>query len=80
MQRRKSGQPHKDWKAAARKRLLADGWNTDLSAMPAQGRFQVLRIYGEVYRHMPDSAYVIEPMHGRMFVPQAWRPARKSTR
>lgn len=50
-------------------------WNTDISAMPAEGHFEVLREYREVYRCMPDEKYVIEPSSGRMFVPFAWRPA-----
>lgn len=49
-------------------------WNFDLSAMPTDGRFEVLRLYDEVFRHMPDQHDVIEPRHGRMFVPFAWRP------
>jgi hypothetical protein len=78
MQKRKAGQPHKGWKSAARKaRLPAGGWNTDLEAMPVDGHFEVLRVYPDVFRHSHASHHVIEPMKGRMFVPTAWRPARR---
>lgn len=60
-----------------RDRLNAPSWNTDLTKMPITGHFEVLRVYGEVFRHMPDQLYVIEPMKGTMFVPTAWRPAPK---
>lgn len=52
-------------------------WNTDITSMPTEGRFEVLRVYEEAYRHQPDKTVVIEPRHGRMFTPFAWRPARE---
>jgi len=61
-----------------RDRLNAPSWNLDLTKMPTTGHFQVLRGYSEVFRHMPDQLYVIEPMNGRMFVPLAWRPMPKA--
>lgn len=48
-------------------------WNFKLGEMPADGRFEVLRIYPEVYRNDPESLMVIEPRSGRMFRPIAWR-------
>lgn len=52
------------------------GWSTDLDAMPAEGRFEALQQYSEVFRHVGDQHYVICPSNGRMFVPIAWRAAR----
>jgi len=48
-------------------------WRFDLDNMPNDDRFEALRVQ-EVFRHMPSGTDVIEPMHGRMFVPYAWRP------
>ena len=58
------------------KRGTLTGWNANIEAMPDEGHFEVLRVYPEVFRHMKNERYVIEPMSGRMFVPMAWRPAR----
>lgn len=52
------------------------GWNFDLSQMPADGRFEALRLAPEVYRHDGDSNWVIDPVTGAMFIARAWRPAR----
>lgn len=57
------------------KAALSSDWNFDLSAMPKKGHFEVLRVYPEVFRHMPEEIYVIVPATGRMFVPSAWRHA-----
>lgn len=51
-------------------------WNFKLGTMPTEGRFEVLRIYSKVFRHVRDEAWVIEPTHGQMFVPVAWRPIK----
>ena len=48
-------------------------WRTNLTTMPKQGPFEVMQVK-EVFRHLPDKLLVIEPVHGRMFVPKAWRP------
>lgn len=48
-------------------------WNFKMNAMPDKGRFEVMRIYPEVYRSDPESLIVIEPTTGRMFRPIAWR-------
>ena len=48
-------------------------WNYDLSKMPTEGQFEVMRIR-KVFRHLPTSQDVIEPSTGRMYVPLAWRP------
>lgn len=63
----------------ARKRLASDGWNRDIKTMPTKGRFEVLRVYPDVFLHLPGESYVIEPQSGRMFVPAAWRPARRGS-
>jgi hypothetical protein len=83
MQKRKPGQPHKGWKSSAdkakhRHRGALVGWNFKLATMPTEGSFEVLRVYDEVFRHMPGDTTVIEPYHGRMFTPVAWRPMSKS--
>jgi hypothetical protein len=53
--------------------LARDGWRTDLEDMPVNGRFEALQYRTEVFRHLHDSQWVIEPTTGRMFVPKAWR-------
>lgn len=50
-------------------------WNTDLSTMPTEGHFEVLRVYDGVFRHETDKPTVIHAKTGRMFVPHAWRPS-----
>lgn len=53
-------------------------WNFKLEQMPPRGSFEVMRIYGDVYRYDNESLMVIEPTHGRMFRPVAWRKSRRS--
>jgi hypothetical protein len=54
---------------------VSSDWCLDLTTMPNEGHFEVLRVYREVFRHLPTKSYVIESRTGRMFIPIAWRSA-----
>ena len=86
MQKRKPGQPHKGWKAAASKakqevlgaqpRGYLRDWNFKLEQMPTEGEFEVMKIHKACERSDEESLLVVDTMTGRMFRPVAWRPAR----
>lgn len=54
-------------------------WRRNLTTMPKNGHFEVMRVR-EVFRHVPEKLFVIEPDTGRMYVPTAWRPIAKTKR
>ena len=57
---------------------MAPRWNKNLKTMPKSGRFVALRQnILEVYHHLPDEDWVIEPSKGLMFKPVAWRPVTR---
>lgn len=68
MQKRKPGQPHKGWKAAASK--------AKQEVLGAEGEFEVMKIHKACERSDEESLLVVDTMTGRMFRPVAWRPAR----